>query len=191
MNIIVTGGHSGMGLELSKRLLSKGHHIGLIVRNEKRKIETERLFPDQSALDIFVGDLSKRDDIESVSAEVIAKWETIDGIFNNAGVLLDKLYYSEYGNELQLEINAISPFLLTKSLLPTLAKSGSPFVVSTATGTLEKKKSIDIPAFKTPVKFTKLTGSYMDSKITLVALMSYLSSQSEKVRFVHVNPGAI
>lgn len=191
MRILITGGHSGMGLALSRKLLEEGHEIVLIVRSEARKEETLKLFPDPSKMKVLVADLSKRDEIATVVQEIQSLWEYMDGIFNNAGVLLDKLYYSDYGNELQLEINAISPYLLTKALLPLLNSSDKPFVVSTATGTLEKKRSLDITAFKKPKKFTKLMGSYMDSKITLVALMNHLAVQSEKVRFVHINPGAI
>jgi len=191
MNIIVTGGHSGMGFELSKKLLANGYRIGLIVRSEARKKETLALFAAQAQLDVFVADLSKREEITAVAEQIQSAWSHLDGIFNNAGVLLDKLYYSDYGNELQLEINAISPYLLTKELMPLLVKAEAPFVVSTATSTLEKKKSIDIAAFKKPTKFTKLTGSYMDSKLTLVVLMNQLADQFTNVRFVSVNPGAI
>jgi len=191
MKILITGGHSGMGLALTKKLLAESHHIGLIVRSEKRKAETLELFPHKSNLEIFVADLSKRDEIKHVVDEIKLTWEYVDGLFNNAGVLLDKLYLSDYGNELQLEINAISPYLLTKALLPLLEKAEEPFVVNTATGTLEGKKSLDIPAFKKPKKFTKLMGSYMDSKITMVTLMNHLASQYAKVRIVHVDPGAI
>ncbi|MEO0528674.1 MAG: SDR family NAD(P)-dependent oxidoreductase [Bacteroidota bacterium] len=191
MNIIVSGGHSGMGYELSKKLLSKGHKVGLIVRNAKRKEEAKRLFAAESSLDVFIADLSKREQIETVAHEIKSFWTGLDGIFNNAGVLLDKLYYSDYGNELQLEINAISPYLLTKSLLTILETSESPFVVSTVTAGLHNKKTVDIAAFKNPKKFTKLMGSYMDSKLTLVVLMNRLSRQFKKVRFINVDPGAI
>ncbi len=191
MKILITGGHSGMGLALTKKLLPEGHEIGLIVRSENRKAEAKRLFPVKFKLTIYVADLSKRDEIESVSAAIKSDWEKLDGLFNNAGVLLDKMYLSDYRNELQLEVNAISPYLLTKALLPLLEKSESPFVVNTATGTLEGKKSLDISAFKNPKKFSKLTGSYMDSKITMVTLMNHLAGLHKKIRFVHVNPGPI
>ena len=191
MNYIITGGHSGMGLELSKKLLAEGHNIGLIVRSELRKHETQKLFAEESAIDIFVADLSKRNEIEQVASQINSSWEKIDGLFNNAGLLLDKLYYSDYGNELQLEVNGLSPYLLTKALLPLLEKGENPFVVNTATGGLNSKKSIDIPAFKKPKKFTKLLGSYMDSKLIMVLLMNHLSKEWESVRFVSVNPGAI
>ncbi|WP_299218645.1 SDR family NAD(P)-dependent oxidoreductase [uncultured Aquimarina sp.] len=191
MNIIITGGHSGMGLELSKKLLLNGHRIGLIVRNQKRKVDTEKLFQKESMVDIFIADLSKREQIETVANEIKSNWGELDGIFNNAGVLLDKLYYSDYGNELQLEINAISPYLLTKALLPMLEVSKSAFVVSTVTSGLHNKKTIDIAAFKKPKKFIKLLGSYIDSKLILITLMNNLSKQLKTIRFVNVDPGAI
>lgn len=190
-NIILTGGHSGMGLELTKILKDEGHRIGLIVRNEKRKNDAIEELGDSTKIDFFFADLSKREDIQRVSENIKINWAKIDIIFNNAGVLLDKLYFSDKGNELQLEINAISPTLLTKKLLPLLEKSQNALVINTATSGLQNKKSINIPNFKKPKKFTKLTGSYIDSKFTMVLLMNYLNSKHENLRVISVNPGAI
>ena len=191
MNYIITGGHTGIGLELTKKLLAEGHKVGLIVRSESRKETTQQLFQDSDSVEVFVADLAKRDEIENVANQISSNWELVNGLFNNAGVLLDKLYYSDYGNELQLEVNGISPYLLTKALMPLLEKAENPFVVSTATAGLNNKKSIDIPTFKKPKKFTKLLGSYLDSKLIMVLLMNHLSEKWEKVRFVSVNPGSI
>ena len=191
-NILLTGGHSGMGLELTKMLIDEGHKIGLIVRNEKRKNDAiEELSNSSKQIDFFFADLSKREDIQRVAKDIKTSWTKIDIIFNNAGVLLDKLYFSDYGNELQLEINAISPYLLTKELLPILEKSQNALVVNTATSGLQNKKTIDIPNFKKPKKFTKLTGSYLDSKFMMVLLMNYLDSKNKNIRVISVNPGAI
>ena len=191
MNILISGGHSGMGLELTKKLLSEGHQIGLIVRSDKRKKDAIEALASLGKVDFFIADLSKRDQILRVAEEISNRWPHIDVIFNNAGVLLDKLNFSDYGNELQLEINAISPYLLTTALLPLLGKAETPLVVNTATAGLNSKKSINIEAFKRPPKFTKLTGSYMDSKFALVLLMNYLNKTTEGIRFVSLNPGAI
>ncbi|MEM1337215.1 MAG: SDR family NAD(P)-dependent oxidoreductase [Bacteroidota bacterium] len=191
MNIIITGGHSGMGFELSRKNLEKGHQVGLIVRSESRKKEAQQLFSGKNLPLFFVADLSKRDEIEAVVQEIRKIWPKVDGLFNNAGVLLDNLYFSEYGNELQLEINAISPYLLAKALKPLLDNSHNPFIVNTATSGLNTKKSINIPEFKKPKKFTKLFGSYIDSKLTMVLLMNHLSKEWENVRILNVDPGAI
>ncbi|MEM8938395.1 MAG: SDR family NAD(P)-dependent oxidoreductase [Bacteroidota bacterium] len=193
MNFIITGGHSGIGLVLTKKLLNEGHTVGLIVRNEVRKQETEKLFEKNSLLFIFTADLSKRDHISSVAHEISSSWKKLDGLFNNAGLLSDKLYFSDYGNELQLEVNAISPYLLTKALKTLLDKADQPFVVCTATGGLNNKKTIDILSLKKPKKFIKLLGSYMDSKLIMVLLMNSLSEDKEwsNIRIVCANPGAI
>ncbi|MEM9886588.1 MAG: SDR family NAD(P)-dependent oxidoreductase [Bacteroidota bacterium] len=191
MHILITGGHSGMGLELSKKNLQQGHKVGIIVRSAARKQEAAQLFSGENVPDIFIADLSKRDQIAAVAEEITKAWDKLDGLFNNAGVLLDQLYYSDYGNELQLEINAISPYLLTKALKPLMDKANAPFVVSTATSGLDKKKDVDIASFKKPKKFTKLLGSYIDSKLTLVLLMNYLSKQWKNIRIVNADPGAI
>ena len=192
MHILLTGGHSGMGLELTKILKNEGHKIGLILRNEKRKNDAIKELGHSPQIDYFFADLAKRNEIESVVLDIAKAWPKVDGLFNNAGVLMDKLYFSDYGNELQLEINAISPYLLTKALIPFMEDTNdTPFVVNTATAGLDNKKSINIPDFKKPKKFTKLTGSYMDSKLTMVLLMNHLSAKYQDVRILSVDPGAI
>lgn len=191
MQIIITGGHSGIGLALSKKLLNEGHKIGLIVRTENRKKDALQEFDQGADVEIFVGDLSNRDKIVSVANEIKKSWTKIDGLFNNAGVLTDKLYMSDYGNEMQLEVNAISPFLLTQELKPLLEKAENPFVVNTATTNLEKRTSIDIAAYKKPKKFVRVFGSYMDSKLVMVTLMNHLAQKWQNIRIVNVHPGAI
>jgi len=190
-NILLTGGHSGMGLELTKKLLSEGHKIGLIIRSEQRKNEVLKELLNSDQIDFFFADISKREQLQQVVKSIKSTWSTIDIIFNNAGVLLDKLYFSDYGNELQLEINAISPYLLTKELVPLLEASENPVVVSTTTAGLHNKKSIDIAGFKKPKKFIKLMGSYMDSKLTMVLLMNYLNEKNKHIRVINADPGAI
>jgi len=52
MNIIVTGGHSGIGLELTKRLVADGHRVGIVVRSADRADGVDGIS------DVFVADLS-------------------------------------------------------------------------------------------------------------------------------------
>ncbi|MET1260658.1 SDR family NAD(P)-dependent oxidoreductase [Flagellimonas sp. DF-77] len=190
-HIVLTGGHSGMGLELTKMLLKQGHTIGLLLRNEKRKLETMALLGNSTNIHYFFADLGDRDALAKVSREITNAWPKIDVLFNNAGVLTDKLYRSKRGNELQLEVNAISPYLLTEALYPLLSKSNSPTVVNTATTGLQKKIAFDIEGFKNPKKFSKLTGSYMDSKLMMVLLMDYLDRLWPDVNIISADPGAI
>ncbi|MEM1000889.1 MAG: SDR family NAD(P)-dependent oxidoreductase [Bacteroidota bacterium] len=189
MNILLTGGHSGIGLELTRMLLKDGHHLGLIVRSEKRKADAQRELGAQAAIDYFIADLGKRDQITAVAQSISEKWDRIDGLFNNAGVLLDQAYYSDQGNELQFEINALTPYHLTTQLKPLLDAAEKPFVVNTATGSVHKKKELDIAEIRKPKKFVKLTGSYLNSKYALVLLMNHLAKEWPNVRIASVNPG--
>lgn len=189
MDILLTGGHSGIGLELTKRLAKEGHHLGLILRNEARKEGALQAIGTSENIDFFYADLSKRKEVVAVADRIAAKWEKVDGLFNNAGVLLEKAIYSEQGNEMQFEVNALTPYLLTQALIPLLDKSDHPFVVNTATGGLHRQKSLDIENLKRPKKFVKLIGSYLNSKFAMVLLMNHLATQWPEIRIINVDPG--
>ena len=189
MDIILTGGHSGIGLELTKILLQKGHKIGLIVRSEKRKNDAIIALGNSDQLDFFFADLSKQEDITEVARRIREKWDKIDGLFNNAGLLTDKAYYSERGYEMQFEVNAIAPYLLTQELKPLLDKADQPFVINTATAAMHKQRPLDFANLKKPKKFVKLMGAYTKSKFALVLLMNHLAGLWPNIRVATVNPG--
>ena len=189
MDIILTGGHSGIGLELTKMLLQEGHKIGLIVRSEKRRNDAIVALGDSDKLDFFFADLSKQEDIVRVAQSIQERWDKIDGLFNNAGLLTDKAYYSERGYEIQFEVNAVAPYLLTQQLKPLLDKADQPFVINTATAAMHKQKPLDFADLKKPKKFVKLMGSYMKSKFALVLLMNHLADLWPNIRIATVNPG--
>lgn len=188
MNILLTGGHSGIGLELSKTLIKEGHKLGLILRNERKKDQAIKDLG-TSNIDFFFADLSKQEDIQNVAAEIATKWEKVDILFNNAGVLLENASYSAQGNEMHLEVNAIAPYTLTQRLKPILDKAENPTVVNTVTGGLENRKLGKIEELKRPQKFVKLFGSYMQSKAALLLMMNYLAKEWPQVRIVNVDPG--
>ena len=100
--IIVTGGHSGIGLKLTKRLVADGHRVGLVVR------DTARASSVSDVESVFVADLSDQDQVRTVAQEIRHKWGLVDILFNNAGVLLDDVYKSPECNEMHLEVNALS-----------------------------------------------------------------------------------
>lgn len=177
-----------MGLELTKMLLQEGHHLGLIVRSEKRQAETiEAVGTDK--LDFFFADLSDQSAIRQVAADIKGKWSHVDGLFNNAGVLLDKEYSSKQDNEMHFEVNTLAPYLLATELKPLLEAAEKPFVVTTVTGGLHKRKQPDIAALKKPKKFVKLLGSYVQSKTAILLLMNDLAEKWPGIRIANVDPG--
>lgn len=188
MNLLLTGGHSGIGLELSKRLLKEGHHLGLVIRNEKRATEVrEDLSANNDQVDFFYADLSKSEEVKKVAQDISNSWDQVDGLFNNAGVLLDKAYYSDRGNEMHFEVNTLAPYELTLGLKDKLTPGG--VVVNTVTGGLHRQKSLNIDEPRKPTKFVKLLGSYMHSKLALALMMKDLAGKWPEVRIVNADPG--
>lgn len=191
MQIIITGGHSGIGLELTKLLLKDKHRIGLILRSEKRKTDTLKILGNPENLDFFFADLSNQNAVLKVAKAIKDRWNYVDGLFNNAGVLMDQAYYSEHGNEMHFEVNTLAAYSLSLHLKPAFAaaKVGKPFIVNTVTGGLHKYDQLDIDHLKQPEKFVKLTGSYMQSKLALALMMNHLAKDWTDVRIVNVDPG--
>lgn len=189
MNILITGGHSGIGLELTKKLLAEGHHLGLIIRSEKRKEEAISNIGQTNNIDFFYADLSIQKEVKKVANDIKNQWKQIDGLFNNAGVLLDQAYYSDQENEMQFEINTLSVYLLTKELKALLDQSNTPFIINTATGGLHQQNSLNIESLKRPKKFVKLLGSYMHSKLAMTLLMNNLAKEWTNVHIKNVDPG--
>lgn len=188
MNILLTGGHSGIGLELSKLLLKEGHHLSLVVRSEKRRAEAIQALG-TTELNFFYADLSNQQEILQVATEIRSKLDHLNGIFNNAGVLSDQAYYSPQGNELQFEVNTLAVYLLSKQLTDLLDKSEAPFIVNTATGGMHSMNKLDLGDLKRPKKFIKLLGSYRNSKFAMIQLMNHLAKEWPKVRVLNVDPG--
>lgn len=188
-HVLISGGHSGIGLELTKLLLAENCKVGLIVRTEERKNEALALESGLAKVDFFFADLSRQKEVAQVAAKIAEKWEKVDVLFNNAGVLLDNLYTSDQGNEMHFEVNTLSPYLLTQQLRPLLVKAKKPIVVNTVTDMLHKQRSLDVEELLKPTGFKRLFGAYMQSKLALTMLMNDMAAEEGNLRIVSVTPG--
>jgi NAD(P)-dependent dehydrogenase (short-subunit alcohol dehydrogenase family) len=188
-HILITGGHSGIGLELTKLLVKDGHKVGLILKNENRKSELLKEFKNLDIFDFFFADLSSHRDILKMCDEIKASWSEIDILFNNAGVLLPELQYSAQGNEMHFEVNTLAPYFLTIHLKELFENTSYPSIINTVTDTLENRTNIDVRELKKPKNFRKLFGSYMQSKFALTLLMNDLAADWKNVCILNVSPG--
>lgn len=189
-NIIISGGHSGIGLELTKKLLAEGHKIGLIIRNDnRRKSLADSL--DTSEIEFFYADLSVQSEVIRVAQAIQDSWDKIDRLFNNAGIAIMKgdRKTSKQGNELQFEVNTLSPYQLTNELKPLLLKSDDAKVVTTVTQGLDNLKLDTKRIFNKD--FTSGMKLYSQSKLAVMLLMNDLAEGDnwKSVKFLNVHPG--
>ncbi|MEM6805992.1 MAG: SDR family NAD(P)-dependent oxidoreductase [Bacteroidota bacterium] len=188
--ILLSGGHSGIGLELTKMLLSKeNYHLGLIIRSPERQAQLSEELREAKNIDFFYSDLSDQASVKALGETINNSWPKVDVLFNNAGVLLDDFYTSKQGNEMHLEVNTLAPHYLTLSLKPSFKKADDPVVVNTVTGGLHNRKSIDIKVFEQGSSFKKLFGAYLQSKLALSLLSQDWNKEIPTLRVVNVNPG--
>lgn len=84
---IVTGGNSGLGLEMAKELATKGIHICIIGRNEIELESAYRTIKDLSNVDVlkFAGNVSNEEFVKRIY-EKIAKEYEIKFLYNVAGI---------------------------------------------------------------------------------------------------------
>lgn len=130
---VVTGGGSGIGLEISRALAGAG--AGIVIGDVDDAKSAEGMADIRagnpkakvSAAHLDLGDLAS---VRSFAAGVVAATPQIDMLINNAGLMAPPLAYTKSGHELQFGINYLGHFLLATLLLPALRKAEGARVVS-------------------------------------------------------------
>lgn len=127
--VIVTGANSGCGLETSRQLCKQGATVVLACRSQERG---EAAVADIGKGAVFVTTLDLSS-LESVRAFVKAfqeKYDRLDALVNNAGVMACPYAKTKDGFEWQFGCNHLSHFLLMRLLTPlllqTAEKTGKP-----------------------------------------------------------------
>lgn len=133
--ILLTGATDGIGLETAKRLISLGHRVLLHGRNAAKLDEVQSSLTSLSPgaqTEIYVADLSRMSEVESLAKAISEKHDRLDVLINNAGVFVSSKPLTTDGLDLRFAVNAIAPYLLTQRLLPLLGKSGRVINLSSA-----------------------------------------------------------
>jgi short-subunit dehydrogenase len=122
--IVVTGGGSGMGRELTLQLLKKGAKVATADINEAGLEETKSLAADLAGnLSTHVLNITDKEKVAAFPEEVIRIHGAVDGIINNAGIIqpfidVKDLDYERI--ERIMNINFYGTLYMTKAFLPHL-----------------------------------------------------------------------
>lgn len=130
---IVTGANSGIGLEAARILANRGARVILAVRNQqkgKAAVASIQAKNNQAKVEVMRLDLSDLTSVRSFAHEFINRFDTLDLLINNAGVMVPPYEKTKDGFELQFGSNHLGHFALTGLLLPLLKKTPSARVVT-------------------------------------------------------------
>jgi NAD(P)-dependent dehydrogenase (short-subunit alcohol dehydrogenase family) len=183
LRIAITGGTSGLGLALVRRLLDAGADVAFVAR---ARAGVERVCQERPDAHGVVGDVSEKADIHPIAIQVLGALGGLDVLVNNASSLgpvpLARLADTECEDlERAFATNVLGPFRLTKALLGSLAatarEGGAPLVVN-----------ISSDAAVTPYAGW---GAYGASKAALAHLSRIWDAElaAEGIRVVSIDPG--
>lgn len=129
--ILVTGGTSGIGLELVKQLSEQGSTIIVTGRKQEALNETKKRFP---KIHIFQSDVSDPQDIEHLYEKVTQQFPDLNMIVNNAGEmrLIDVLDASKDLENItrEIDINLTGTIRMVHQFLPHLIRKPTAAIVN-------------------------------------------------------------
>lgn len=132
--VVVTGGGSGMGRELTLLLLKKGARVAALDINEATLQETATLAGDhQGRLSTHVVNITDRAAVSALPEQVIALHGAVDGVINNAGIIqrFVKIKDLDYADiERVFNVNLWGVVNMTKAFLPHLLKRPEGHIVN-------------------------------------------------------------
>lgn len=127
---VLTGANRGIGLALTRALLSRGDTVVALCRHSSPDL-------DAAGARVLTGiDVTDEASIASLPQRIAGTH--IDVLINNAGILEpDRLdSFDAASLQRQMEVNAFGPLRLTRALLPLVAPNGRVVVVTSRMGSI-------------------------------------------------------
>lgn len=128
VNAIVTGGYSGIGVEMVRALSGAGAHVTVPARRPDVARDALKDMPNEVALgEMDLGDIAS---VKSFAANYVASERPLHILINNAGIMACPMSRVGPGWESQFGINHLGHMALTLGLEPALKRAGKARVVS-------------------------------------------------------------
>lgn len=173
---VITGGTKGIGLSLTKKLLSQGFKVYVSARNPCDDSEVVN-HPNYI---YFKSDFSDNLQVAQFADYIKSNEKVIHLLVNNAGVFIpDKIQEETTGQfELLMQVNVNSAYHLTRYLLPLLHQSGDAYIFNVCS-------TASITAYENG-------GSYCISKHALLGFSRVLRKELMKnqIAVSSILPGA-
>jgi len=120
---VITGGSDGLGLAIAAAFAAEGADLWLVARNaEKLAMAAESLKAKGGSVRVTVADLTDSTAAGQAAEEIARSWDRLDVLVNNAGMARFTRFRDVTPEEMQaqVQLNLLTPYLLTQRLLPLL-----------------------------------------------------------------------
>ncbi|WP_378174811.1 SDR family oxidoreductase [Aquimarina sp. SS2-1] len=131
--IIITGASSGIGEATALKLAKHGAKVVLTARREDRLEKLKKKIEDDGGKALVVtGDVTKKDDFETIVSKTLETFNTINVIVNNAGLMplsyVEKLKTDEWNTMIDVNIKGVLHGV--SAVLPTLIKNKGGHIIN-------------------------------------------------------------
>lgn len=126
--VIVTGAARGIGRATSQRFAEAGAEVWMVdLDGEELSAAAEKI-----GAHAAVADVAKTEDVERVVAEAVAETGQIDAVFNNAGLLRDRVLWKleDADWDLVVDVSLGGTFRFTRACVPHFRERGYGRVVN-------------------------------------------------------------
>lgn len=133
LTAFVTGANSGLGQETARAMAAKGAHVVLAGRDQGKLDEAVaalRAQQPQANLDTITLDLASLESIRAATSRARQRFDKIDLLINNAGVMACPFEHTQDGFERQFGTNHLGHFALTAELMPLIERGTARRIVN-------------------------------------------------------------
>lgn len=187
LTAVVTGASSGVGAAAARRMAAMGASVVVVGRS----VAKTRAIADEVGGAGFTADFARLTDVRRLAGQLLDSVPRIDFLVNNAGLVSAERERTVDGHELTMQVNFLSPFLLTSLLWNRLVRAPHALVINTGSSFYRWGK-IDPGDLNQDSRRYQQMRAYNASKLANVMHAAEINRRAEeKVTAVAFHPGTI
>lgn len=171
--VVITGASSGIGAEAARQFAALGATVAVVGRSKEKTAAVAERVGGRPHL----ADFTRLDDVRRLAADLLAGYEHIDILANNAGAIFMARTISTDGHELTFQVNYLAPYLLTTLLLPRLSANPAGARVINTGSNAYKNASLDLDDLGGTKR--KQRKAYGESKLATILFTAELARRTE------------
>src|SRR5215207_3182082 len=187
--VLITGGTSGIG-----RAAATGAEVVVSGRSRERgesAVEEIRDTSGNEKVSLMLADLAVQAEVRGLAEEFRDRYDRLDVLVNNAGIIQSKRTQTPDGIELTLAVNHLAPFLLTNLLLDLL-KESAPSRIVTVSSEARRGAQIDFDDLQSERRY-RAFKVYGMTKLANILFTYELAERLERTGVVAncLHPGGV